>query len=178
MVKLSVMLQKEMTRGVRNNNPGNIRRGSSWKGLAHRRYGKNDELYVCVSSCNLKQNCVPWDKDFCQFESIFWGIRAFLIVLRTYITKHDVRSIRSFVARYAPSSDGNNEYNYRVFLVSSINKALHLGIHERDCIFTSDPKKVFRNDNEVLYHFCKAVFSLESNFELDYNLFIIALGLL
>ena len=57
-----------MTRGLRNNNPLNIRRivGTIWQGqLAEQR-----------------------DKKFVQFKSIEWGIRAACCILKTYQRKY------------------------------------------------------------------------------------------
>ncbi len=51
-----------LPRGVRNNNPGNIRLGIAWNGLAPEQT----------------------DPDFCQFITPQFGIRALCIVLLTY----------------------------------------------------------------------------------------------
>lgn len=52
----------KIARGERNNNPGNIRHGSKWQGLS----------------------AEQTDKDFCQFISPEYGIRAIYKLLQTY----------------------------------------------------------------------------------------------
>lgn len=80
-------------RGLRNNNPANIRRGSSWLGLSK---NQNDKL-------------------FCQFESISYGIRAFLVLMRTYHYKYKLNTIAKILHRFAPLSE-NNTYYYIAFV--------------------------------------------------------------
>lgn len=89
-------------RGIRNNNPGNIRRGSSWKGLVP---------FLVDPSNNQRY----YDKQFCQFESIEYGVRALIILLRTYFYKHKLHTIEKIILRYAPLSE-NNSYSYINFV--------------------------------------------------------------
>lgn len=73
-------------RGIRNNNPGNIRRSNDrWQGLA------SDQP----------------DEEFFKFESMEYGARAMMIVLRNYILKRGANTIRKIVNRYSPPSDHN-----------------------------------------------------------------------
>ena len=77
-----------MSRGLRNLNPGNIRLGSFlYKG----------ELAYSEDSA------------FRQFKSIEWGYRAMFVLLHTYAVKHHCRTLRDFIARYAPPSENNTE---------------------------------------------------------------------
>ena len=71
-----------LPRGIRNNNPLNIRRSKDkWKGMA------------------AQQN----DAAFCQFESMEWGWRAaFYLLTRTYYHKHRLYTIRAIVSKWAP----------------------------------------------------------------------------
>ncbi|MFI3272941.1 MAG: structural protein, partial [Pseudomonadota bacterium] len=55
-----------MPRGIRNHNPGNIRHGDDWQGLRD----------------------TQTDKNFCQFVSPEFGIRALARVLMNYEKKH------------------------------------------------------------------------------------------
>jgi len=69
-------------RGIRNNNPGNIRRSSDqWQGLAA------DQT----------------DPDFFRFAHPRFGIRAMARVLQVYQEHHGLRTIREIVNRWAPS---------------------------------------------------------------------------
>lgn len=72
------------SRGIRNNNPLNIRRGHNWKGLRP----------------------TQTDAAFCQFTSIEWGIRAAVLILASYARKH-VRTIEEIITRWAPPSENN-----------------------------------------------------------------------
>jgi len=73
-------------RGIRNNNPLNIRRSSAkWQGLVEN----------------------PTDKEFCQFETMHYGLRAAFKLLQNYYFKHNCRTIRQIITRWAPPTDGN-----------------------------------------------------------------------
>lgn len=67
-------------RGIRNNNPGNLRHGSSWDGLAP----------------------TQTDPAFCQFTTMAKGCRALIKTLRTYVERHGLRTVRGIVNRWAP----------------------------------------------------------------------------
>lgn len=73
-----------MNRGLRNNNPGNIRHGADWLGLA------------------ATQN----DADFCQFTDPVYGIRAIVRILRAY-ERRGVNTLAEAIARWAPPSENN-----------------------------------------------------------------------
>ena len=73
-------------RGIRNNNPGNIRKTKDkWKGLRQ----------------------VQLDKEFFQFEEMKWGYRALIRTLQNYRKRHGCETIADFIRRYAPPSENN-----------------------------------------------------------------------
>ena len=76
-----------MTRGLRNCNPLNIRRvaGTRWKG----------------------QSRIQGDKEFVQFESLAWGIRAAFCILETYRRKYKAVCIEDIINRWAPPSEND-----------------------------------------------------------------------
>ena len=76
-------------RGIRNNNPLNIRRGkSAWKGL------------------RLQQT----DAQFCQFETLDYGWRAaFWLLTRKYYQALRLYTIRAIVSRWAPAIENKTE---------------------------------------------------------------------
>lgn len=76
-----------ISRGIRNNNPGNLDKGDDWQGLA-------DEQ--------------P-DPRFCTFISPLWGIRALAKVLLTYQRKHNKHTIREIISRWAPPHENDTE---------------------------------------------------------------------
>ncbi len=87
-------MSKKLPRGLRLNNPGNIRKGSSrWKGAARRN---------------------P-DREFEKFESLLCGYRAMWITLSNYYHVHHRYTIRSMLTRWAPPRENNTE-GYIVFV--------------------------------------------------------------
>lgn len=81
---------KRGSRGLRNDNPLNIRHGKSqWVGMRE------------------KQT----DKSFVQFTERVYGYRAAFVLLRGYIGKGK-DTIGKIIAKWAPSSDGNNTQSY------------------------------------------------------------------
>lgn len=78
-------MSAHIPRGIRNNNPGNIRHGDSWRGLAP---GQTDP-------------------DFCVFTSPEYGIRAMARILLNYQKKYGIRTIDGIISRWAPPSENN-----------------------------------------------------------------------
>lgn len=77
------------SRGIRNNNPGNIRRdGTAWQGMAKDQSG---------------------DHAFVVFSAPEWGIRAIARVLITYQDQHGLRTIRAIISRWAPAVENDTE---------------------------------------------------------------------
>lgn len=82
------MGQKSLPRGLRNCNPGNIRKSSV-------RY--QGELQPSN------------DKAFKSFTSMAYGYRAMFVVLHTYQRKHGLRTISQMISRYAPSNENHTQ---------------------------------------------------------------------
>lgn len=78
-----------MSLGIKNNNPLNVR----------------------YSALNRWQGLTGYEKGFCKFESVKFGLRAGIITLRTYINKHGLNSVEKILSRWAPTSE-NNTRNY------------------------------------------------------------------
>lgn len=74
-----------LPRGIRNNNPLNIRVGNQWVGE--------------VQS--------PTDPAFEQFTCMPYGLRAAFVLLRRYIDVYKLNTISKIVCRWAPSSENN-----------------------------------------------------------------------
>ena len=141
------------TRGIRNNNPANIRRGCNWKGLAK----------------------VQTDKEFCQFNTMTWGVRALLVTLRTYVVRHHLHTVREIITRWAPPSDGNNTESYIKFVeraVREIDVPVYLSLQE--CDFLSK----YQSRESMLYTITKAMCKMESGYNLDYGVYLYALNLM
>ena len=73
-------------RGIRNNNPLNIRRNpaNQWQGLRP----------------------VQADKLFCQFKAMKWGLRAAIKLLDNYI-RRGAQTPRQIISRWAPPSEND-----------------------------------------------------------------------
>ena len=82
-----------MTRGLRNNNPLNIRRvaGQRWKGQEP------------PSNSPLKGE----DREFVRFSSMEYGIRAAFCILNTYRRKYKAVCVEDIIARWAPPSEND-----------------------------------------------------------------------
>ena len=75
-------------RGIRNNNPGNIRYdGTRWQGLAE----------------------PPTDGAFCRFVDAEHGIRAVARILTVYYERHGLATVRGIVNRWAPPTENDTD---------------------------------------------------------------------
>jgi hypothetical protein len=70
-----------LPRGIRNNNPGNIR-------LSSQRW--------------LGQKTFQFDPDFIEFETPLMGLRALMKLLLNYYSKFGLNTVESIINRYAP----------------------------------------------------------------------------
>lgn len=96
------------TRGERNNNPGNVRHGSNWQGLAEKQ---------------------P-DASFCTFTDAKYGIRTLAKVLLVYRAK-GYDTVRSIVDRWAPPSENNTgAYVAAVAATMKVDPDTHLDVSE------------------------------------------------
>ncbi|WP_140921178.1 structural protein [Limnobaculum xujianqingii] len=117
----------KQTRGVRNNNPGNIDYNpkNKWKGL------------------------LPHDptieKRFCRFESPDYGIRALMSLLGTYQRKYALNSVSGLINRWAPTSE-NNTGAY----INQVAKAL--GVSPNDWIDTRSKKTAIGLAKAIVDH--------------------------
>lgn len=95
---------QKIARGIRNNNPGNIRHNPS---------GKCNWI-----GCNC--NDVKLDKNFCTFDTMENGCRALLKNLITYNLKYNIDTINDIINRWAPSNE-NDTKSYVNFVASYLN---------------------------------------------------------
>ena len=75
----------ELPRGLRNRNPGNIRR----------------------SAVRYKGETESDDAAFKTFASTAWGYRAMFVLLHTYRVRHRIATLRGMIARWAPPSEND-----------------------------------------------------------------------
>lgn len=112
-------------RGIRNNNPGNIRWGDEWKGLV--------------------PETQRTDKSFCQFKSAEYGIRAMIIILRNYQRKHGLSTISGIINRWAPTNENDTQSD-----INSVAKAT--GVDPDQRIDTSDSRFMMKLLQAIIQH--------------------------
>ena len=84
------MVTNKVPRGIRNNNPLNIKKGSKWLGLSE----------------------TQTDPVFCQFQTMQFGVRAAFYLLRKYISGYfgltqKFNTIELIIRRWAPETENN-----------------------------------------------------------------------
>ena len=89
---------EKLPRGIRNKNPGNIKLGTEWDGLASEQS----------------------DPTFCIFGEVVMGIRALMKILLTYRFTHKKTDVDSIISRWAPPSE-NDTSAYIDFVCKEIN---------------------------------------------------------
>lgn len=98
-------------RGIRNNNPLNIRIGNVWLGEVRE----------------------PNDPDFEQFISMVYGVRAGFVLIRRYIRHYHRTTIPQVIAAWAPSNENNTTaYIDKVCKVSGIERDVQLKFEDED----------------------------------------------
>ena len=78
-------MAKVTPRGIRNNNPLNIRIGNTWLG----------------------ERSNPTDQEFEEFVSMEYGLRAAFLILRRYIRRYGKNTVTSIVSTWAPAAENN-----------------------------------------------------------------------
>lgn len=132
----SLKVSVEKSRGYRNNNPGNIKRGQDWLGLSH----------------------IQTDEVFDQFVSVEYGYRALAVLLINYERIYNISTVSGIISRYAPGGVDNNETESYISFVAgrlgvssnekiSIKNSLHdlvaaISAFENGYIAHSDKMKV------------------------------------
>ena len=90
---------EKLPRGIRNKNPGNIKLGTDWDGLA----------------------AEQTDPTFCIFDEAVMGIRALQRILLTYRFTHKKATIDEIIYRWAPPSENSTD-KYVEFVCKKLNK--------------------------------------------------------
>lgn len=81
--------KKEIPRGIRNNNPLNIRIGNNWMGERP------------AADCD--------DPEFEQFISLSYGLRAAFCILRRYIKHYHRIRVGQIIRSWAPANENDTE---------------------------------------------------------------------
>ena len=90
---------EKLPRGIRNKNPGNIKLGTNWDGLA----------------------AEQTDPTFCIFDEAVMGIRALQRILLTYRFTHKKATIDEIIYRWATPSENSTD-KYVEFVCKTLNK--------------------------------------------------------
>ena len=90
---------EKLPRGIRNKNPGNIKLGTNWDGLA----------------------AEQTDPTFCTFDEAVMGIRALQRILLTYRFTHKKATIDEIIYRWAPPSENSTD-KYVEFVCKKLDK--------------------------------------------------------
>ena len=119
------MNKKPIPRGIRNNNPINIRIGNVWLG----------------------EVLDPTDPEFEQFTSMVYGVRAGFVLLRRYIRHYHRTTIPLVIAAFAPSTENNTEaYIAAVCKMSKISREETLDFYNQD--------QMIRLMDAMIFHEC------------------------
>lgn len=117
-------------RGERNNNPGNIRHGERWQGLAPQQT----------------------DPNFCQFTSAHYGIRALCKTLLTYQRKHDRKTVESILFRWAPPVENDTEaYIEHVASQVGVGPRQQINLEEIDMLFRLTKAVITHENGQCIY---------------------------
>jgi hypothetical protein len=95
-------MKAKQSRGYRNNNPGNIdwNARNKWQGQT-----------------GIETTGSP--PRFATFQSAEYGIRALAVLLTTYQDRHNLRTIREIIKRWAPGNENNTDA-----YVSAVGRAM------------------------------------------------------
>ena len=97
-----------MPRGIRNNNPLNIRRSESHQARLNGRVLTDEDKVNIRRSKDQWQGlrAVQTDPSFCQFETLEYGWRAaFKLLTRTYYHTYRLFTIRAIINKWAPPNE-------------------------------------------------------------------------
>ena len=126
------------SRGIRNNNPFNIKNTSdSWKGALPKSEKK--------------------DKVFVEFYNIDFGLRAGIILLKNYISM-GYDTVDKIISRYAPPNE--NFTKYYIDYVSSF-------VYTDGALPFAAPISFHGVESLDFYHLCYAICMFESDYRLS-----------
>ena len=113
-------------RGLRNNNPGNIRRSKiKWRGLAEKQA----------------------DIAFVVFSEPFWGIRALAKILLTYAREHQLDTVEKIIHRWAPPVE-NDTGAYARSVAAALGVEINTRLRvENSVVLANFTKAIIKHEN-------------------------------
>lgn len=127
----------EQPRGIRNHNPGNIRHGDKWNGLAPEQA----------------------DTSFCTFIDPQHGIRAMGKILLNYERRYGLNTVAGIINRWAPPVENNTD-SYAAHVAHQLgvdpDEAINVGEHLEELVsaITLHENGVNPYDPEVIMEGC------------------------
>lgn len=117
---------KHEPRGIRNNNPGNIRyNATSWVGLA----------------------VPPSDGEFCVFTEPKYGIRALARIIKVYNAKYGINTVAGIVKRWAPPCENDtNAYIRSICQQTGFNATSKLNLADEKVLLAL-VKSIIKHEN-------------------------------
>lgn len=114
-----------LPRGIRNNNPGNIRLSKiKWQGQR-------------VTKLS--------DKSFVEFVSPIYGVRALMKILLTYYYKYGLDTVESILNRYAPPCENATD-------IYASHVAYILGVSRRQVIDVPSDEVLIKLAKAIIFH--------------------------
>lgn len=115
-----------LPRGIRNNNPGNIRLSATkWKG----------------------QRPFQFDPAFVEFTSPLLGLRALMRLLLTYHFKYGLDSVTALINRYAPPHENaTDSYIHQVSRRLGVERTARLDVARPD-VMVNLARAIVRHEN-------------------------------
>lgn len=111
---MAIARAKILPRGIRNNNPLNIRIGNTWLG----------------------ERSNPTDPSFEEFVSMAYGIRAAFIILRRYIRRYHRNTIQQIIETWAPvTENATRKYIDCVYQRTGIPVDTPIAYEDRETMF-------------------------------------------
>ena len=120
------MLNIFLPRGIRNNNPGNIRLSkTSWLG----------------------QKPAQGDHDFVEFDTPLHGLRALMKLLLTYQLKYGLDTVQSILYRYAPPHENaTDQYIFDVAKRLKVKRADTINLQDK-AVLIALAQGIVRHEN-------------------------------
>ena len=120
---LLLAVHLSQARGLRNNNPGNIRHGDNWQGRSK----------------------LQLDPSFITFQSAKYGVRAMARILNNYRDKHNLTTVADIIDRWAPPVENDTtSYTFAV--------ARKLGVGPYTSIDTTKPAVMLVLIESIIHH--------------------------
>lgn len=140
------MTEGRLPRGIRNHNPGNIRRTATlWRGM------------------NPDQSADP---AFIVFQEPLWGLRALGRVLRTYYDVYRCQTVAAIIARYAPPTE-NDTAAYQAAVAAALQVTVQHGLARDVPTWIGLMQAIVRHENGIGDYYLDHLYRSAAELALD-----------